>query len=186
MRRHIHRLRAGIQHDFQQIPAVQSQNRPSVRMNIADQFQPPGKLFRFLQPGKQKKAVHLSYPIHLLINGTDLPCHHKPGLSLRHALLTDAVCILQDVQPFFCGFQLLQKFLPPRRMGEVSRPYEINPLFARPKIQMLHITVLAGCAGISGVDMQIRYVRFMYCIHFLLPSARFPAPAKLRGEMRCL
>ncbi len=43
-----YRLRAGLQRDFQKVPAVQSQNRASVGVNIADGLQPVGKVFRIL------------------------------------------------------------------------------------------------------------------------------------------
>ncbi len=62
MSRHIDRVRAQFQQDLQKIVTVQSQDRPSVRMNIADRFQLAGDFLRFRKTWKQDQAVGLFAP----------------------------------------------------------------------------------------------------------------------------
>ena len=99
MSRNVYGLRTGFQHDFQKISAVQSQDRPAVRMNVSDQLQPSGKGLRLLKSGQQEQTVDLAHPLIFLINGTDLSRHQKARFLLRHALLMDAVFLLQHIKP---------------------------------------------------------------------------------------
>ena len=57
--------------DFQQVAAVQAQNGPPVRMDVADCLQLVGERLRRLQAGKQDDVVHLADPAVLFVNGAD-------------------------------------------------------------------------------------------------------------------
>ena len=144
MSRNVYGLRTGFQHDFQKISAVQSQDRPAVRMNVSDQLQPSGKGLRLLKSGQQEQTVHLAHPLIFLINGTDLSRHQKARLLLRHALLMDAVFLLQHIKPVLCGFQLLHQFRPPCGVGEIPGSQNMNSFFSRHELQMLRVAVLAS------------------------------------------
>ena len=161
MGRNVYGLRAGFQHDLQQIPAVQPQNRPAVRMNVADQLQPSGQRLRLLQSGQQEQTVHLAHPFLFLINGADLSRHQKARLLLRHALLMNAVFLLQHIKPVLRRFQLFHQLRPPCGMGEISCSQNMNSLFSRHELQMLRIAVLARSPRKPGVNMQISYVCLM-------------------------
>ena len=98
MSRHIYALRYRFKHDFQQIPAVQSQNRPSVGMDISDKLQTARQPVRLLQAGQQKQAVNLPHFFVLFINRTDLSGEYKPGLPvIRRTCIHYPVFILQHI-----------------------------------------------------------------------------------------
>ena len=161
MGRNIYGFRTGFQHDFQQISAVQPQNRPAVRMNVSDQLQPSGKGFRLLKSGQQEQAVHLAHPFVFLINGADLSRHQKTRLLLRHALLMDTVLLLQHIKPILRGFQLFHQLCPPCGVGEIPCSQNMNSLFSRHEFQMLRIAVPARCPGKPGMYVQVSYVCLM-------------------------
>ena len=54
VRRHIDGTRAKFEDDLQQIPAVQPQDRPAVRMDISDLLQSGRNLLRILQPRQEE------------------------------------------------------------------------------------------------------------------------------------
>ena len=90
--------RTDLQRDFQQVAAVQPQNRPSVRMQVAHLLQTAGQRLRFLQARKENDVVHLAHLIVLFIYAADFPCHHKAGtgqLSSQAVVLPEG--LLQDI-----------------------------------------------------------------------------------------
>lgn len=72
-------FRAGLQGNFKQVAAVQPEDRPPVRMDVADCFKPVGKLLRRFKPRQQNQAVGLAGPAVFLVDGADLPGDHKTG-----------------------------------------------------------------------------------------------------------
>lgn len=48
------------QHDLQKVSAVQTQDRPAVRMNVSDFLQTGGKPVPFFQAWKDQKVMDLS------------------------------------------------------------------------------------------------------------------------------
>ncbi len=65
-------LRAHVQGDLQQVPTVQPQNGPAVRVQVADGLQPAGQHFGVLQTGQKDQVVDLADLSVLFIYGTDL------------------------------------------------------------------------------------------------------------------
>ena len=170
MSRNVYGLRTGFQHDLQQIPAVQSQDRPAVRMDVSDQLQPSGKGFRLLKAGQQEQAVHLAHPFIFLINGADLSRHQKTRLLFRHAILMDAVFLFQHIKPVLRRLQLLHKLRPPCGMGEIPCSQNMDPLFSRLKLQMLRIAVFARGPRKPGMYVQVSDVCPMCHLMFPLPA----------------
>ena len=132
MGRHINPARAGFQHYFQQIPTRNPQNGTAVWMNITNQLQPSCQRLRCIHLRQNKKAVHLSHPLPLFINGADFSGHHETGTLIWHAAFLDPVFLFQNIQTVLSRFQLFCQFYPPCRMGEVSCPDNINSLLSRP------------------------------------------------------
>ena len=97
MGRHINSLWAGFQHNLKQITAGNPKDRPSVGMNVADQIKPPCQGLRFLQSGQEQKAVYLSHPLSLFVDGADFPGHYKTWLTLRHTLRFQPVLLFQHI-----------------------------------------------------------------------------------------
>ena len=80
--RNIDGIRACLQCYGQKIVTVQSQDGASVRMYVADGFQPPGKHFGCFQAGQEDKAVYLAHTAVFLVNGADFPADNKTGAAL--------------------------------------------------------------------------------------------------------
>ena len=154
MRRDIDCLRTQFQQDLQQVMTVQPQDRAAVRMDIPDLLQFRRYLLRVLKPGEQDQAVDLAHFSIFLINRTDLPCDHKAGDHLTgHFTVLNPVFLLQNIKPVLCRFQLFCQLLPPRRVGKVPCPHDVDPFPSRPEVEILRRTVLAGRPGIAGMDM---------------------------------
>ena len=149
-------LWAALQRDLQQITAVQAENRPPVRVEVADGLQTPGELLRLLQSGQKNQAVDLTRPAVLLINGTDLPGHHKAGRRPCRSRVLHAAAGAQGIDTISAQLQRLCQLSPPSGVGKVPRPYEIDALASGPEIQVGGVAIPAGSPGILGVNMQIR------------------------------
>ena len=157
VRRDVHRLRAALQHDLQQIMAVQPQYGPAVAVQVADGLQPVRQRLRLLQPRQQDHVMHLARAAVLFVDGADLARHRKSrrGALLRHARRKPQL-LFERVQPRAVGHQRLAQLLTPRRMGEIPRPHHVNALAPCPEIQVLRVAVPRRRARIFGMDVQIR------------------------------
>ncbi len=160
-----HCLGHGFQHDFQQVARVQPQNGPSVGIEIADLGQAFGKAVRAFHIRHKNQVVHLAHFAVSLVNGADfrLKAEQRPrpvrmGAGLRST---------QNFQLFRLAFQTIEaaglvknqlfpQFRPPLRMGEIAGSQHIYALAARPGRQMAGGERLAGGAGKTRMDVQIR------------------------------
>ena len=70
-------IRTSLQCNLQQIMAVQSQDRPAVRANIADGFQAQRQALRRVQIRQQNHTVHFARLARLFIDAADLAAQHK-------------------------------------------------------------------------------------------------------------
>ena len=148
---------------------VQSEDGPSVRMDIADLLQLICNPFRILQSRKNDYTVNLSDFSVLSVDGADLSCNDKTG---DHVPLYTAVFypvfLSEHIQSVLRRRKLFPQFFPPCRMGEIPCSHNVNPFSSRPQIQIFRRTVLTCRPGIFRVYMQIRYVHdatffFIYC-----------------------
>ena len=147
-------LRAGLQGQLQQVPAVQTQNGPPVGVDVADGFQPGGQLVRRLQIGQEDQVVDLSGLSVPLIDGADLPGDHEPwGLSAHTA--GQAQVLPQGIDPLPRRDQLLLQLGAPDRVGKVPRPQQLNALAPGPPVQVGQVAVPAGGPGEAGVNVEI-------------------------------
>ena len=149
-----HALRTGVQKDFQQIPAVQPQNRPSVRMDIPDGFQPGRQPVRLLKPRQQNHIVNLPHFAVFLVNGTDFSGDNKKGLFAPAGLpVLQPIFLFQPVQTVPGLFQLFLQFPTPVRMGKIPRSHHPDSFSLRPESQMFRVAFLAGGPGKPGMNM---------------------------------
>ena len=79
--RNIDGIRACLQCYGQKVVTVQPKDGASVRMYVADGFQPPGKDFGRFQAGQEDKAVYLAHTAVFLVNGADFPADDKAALQ---------------------------------------------------------------------------------------------------------
>ena len=151
-----HGLRAGLQGNLHQVPAVQAQNGPSVRVQVADGLQPEGELLRRLQGGQQDHIMNLAGAPVLFVDGADFPGYHKARSRLPASCnIRQPPVRLQPVKAFFRRFHRLRQQRPPGRMRKVARAHQANPLPARPQVQVFRQAFPACGPGIFGMDMQI-------------------------------
>ena len=157
-------IRAGVrfQGDLQQVPGIEAQDRPSVRVQVADPGQAVHHPLRRLEIRGVDQVVDLSRLVELLVDGRDLDREHEPNRSTaaparrRQPFLDGPFQIgTQAEQPRLRGHELFLQLGPPRRMGEVPRGDDADALLAGPDGQMLKVAVPAGGAGVFGMDVQV-------------------------------
>ena len=113
-------------------------------MNISDLFQLCRDPLRILKAGQKDQTVDFTHFSVFLINGTDLPGYDKPRSHFsRDSPVFDPVLVFQNIEPVLCGLQLLRKFFPPCRMGEITGSHNMDSFLSRPQIQMLRRAVFA-------------------------------------------
>ena len=142
-----HRIRAGLQGDLQQIPAVQAQDGPPVGVEVANGLQAAGEGLRRLQMGQENQGVNLAHLAVFLVDGADLPGDYEPGRVRPGSL--------QGIESLLRLGQLVPQLGPPGGVGEVAGAYQADALPSGPGIQRLRLQLLAGGPGVFGVDMQI-------------------------------
>ena len=123
-------------------------------MDVANALQFPGDDLRILQSRQKNQTVYFTDFILFLINRTDLACNDKTRLhGCGRCRILYSISFLQHIQPILRRFQLLPQFLPPGRMCEVTCADYLDPLPARPEIQIFRRAVPAGGPGISGMNV---------------------------------
>lgn len=85
MRRDQHAVRAGLQQDLQQIPAVQAEDRSAVGMDITDPLKTQRKCIRRSEARQQDHIMHFSRFTVLFIDRADLAGKHKTRFSSPQA-----------------------------------------------------------------------------------------------------
>ena len=126
-----HGARAGVQRDLQQIAAIEAQNRPAIRMDVANGLQPLRKRLRACEIRQKDHAMHFAGFAILLINGADFPADHKARRLALH-LAGQTQIWLQRIQPFFRRFQRVFQLFAPGRVGKIARGHQRNALAPRP------------------------------------------------------
>ena len=159
MRRDEQHVFAGIQADLHQVPAVQTQDRPSVRLQVPDLPQPRIQPLHRLEVRHDDDVMYLAGLVVLLVDQADLgrkqKSHFAPagGGQLRvHGASERAPepkqTILRRIEPFL-------QFPQPFRMREVSRPDHGQALERRPPVEVLRIQRLAGGPGKSRMEVNV-------------------------------
>ena len=148
------RVRAGVQGQLQQVPAVQAQNGPPVGVDVADGLQPGGELVRRLQRGQQDQVVDLPGFAVALVDAADLPGDDEPGRLARGGV-RQAQILAQGVDALSGGHQLLPQLGAPGGVGEVPGAHQTDALSPGPPVQVGQISILAGGPGKAGVDVEV-------------------------------
>ena len=147
-------LRAGVQRQLEQIAAVETQDWPSVGVDVPDGLQFCGQLVRRLQTGQQDHVVHLARFAIALIDAADLPRYDEQR-ALFHRTPRQTEFVPQRVHPLARGDQLLFELLAPLRVGEVPSANHLDALAPCGELQVRGVAVLAGGTGKAGVYMQV-------------------------------
>ena len=135
------------QHDFQQVAAVQTQDRTPVRANVADLFQFSLQNCGRLDRRRKDNVVNFARAVIFLIYVADLAADQEPycpPTGWGH-LVGDGGCVLrlELKQTILCRRQLCLQLCQPTRMGDIARCYHLYAFELRPFPQVLKGQVLA-------------------------------------------
>ena len=152
----------GLQRNFEQMPGIETEDRPSVRVQIADSGQTVDHPIRGFEVRGVDQVVDLPGLVELLVDGRDLDRQHEPDRGApaparRGQALLDVPLQVrtQAEQPRLRRHELVLQLRPPGRVREVAGADDADALLAGPDGQMFEIAVSAGCAGVLGVDVQV-------------------------------
>ena len=145
-------LRACLQCELQQIPAVQAENGPAVGADISNGLQPGGKLVCGLQTGQKNDIVHLARFSTALVDRAYLARHHK-ARGWPRCRSGQAQLFFQPVYALSRWLKVLPQLLAPCGVGKIPCAHQPNALAAGPKIEMRRVAVPAGGARKAGMDM---------------------------------
>ena len=150
----------GLQHDLQQIAAVEAQDRPPVGVDVADGDQRPVQGRRGLQVGQADQVVHLARPLAVLVDVADLHGQHEAHVGgragardLRRQLRRQLGP--QRQQPAAVVDEPLLQLCEPARVGEVAGPHQADALALSPDPEVLEVELLARRPGEARVDVQV-------------------------------
>ena len=174
--------RVGLEGDLQQVPGVQSQDGPSVRLDIADGAQAGLQGFGGFESGRQDDVVHLPHAAEPLVDVRNLDRQHETNrrpAGGRHLAVHRPLDLgLQPEQALFGRLQFLLQLIHPARMNEIPGAHHPDALQLGPLVQVLQVQVLAGRSRVMGMEMQIG-VEGQGIPPFVEPS-RIPCAARAR------
>ena len=111
-------LRACLQCELQQIPAVQAENGPAVGADISNGLQPGGKLVCGLQTGQKNDIVHLARFSTALVDRAYLARHHK-ARGWPRCRSGQAQLFFQPVYALSRRLKVLPQLLAPCGVGKI-------------------------------------------------------------------
>ena len=168
--------------DLEQVPGVEPQDRPPVRVQVAYPGQAVDHPVGGFEVGGVDQVVDLPGPVELLVDGRDLDRKHEPDrvrrapARRRQPLLDEPLQVrAQAKEPRLGGHELLLELGPPRRVGEVAGGDDADALLAGPEREVLQVAVPAGRARVLGVDVEVGVERH---------AAGFPSTASGRMGVR--
>ena len=146
-------LWAGFQRHFQKIAAIQPENGPSVRVDVANALQARGKALRSLKGWQEDDIMHLARAAVFFVNGADFSAQDKAGFARGFA--GQAQVFFQRKHAFARRLQRFGKFLTPGGMRKIPRTQQAHALASGPQVEMRSIALPAGGAGKAGMNVQI-------------------------------
>ena len=155
VRRDVHGLRARLQHDLQQVVAVQAEDGPAVAVQVPDGLELLGQGLRLVQARQQQHVVHLPRAPAALVDRADLAGDDETRL-LRLHFRGQAQVLAQAVQSLLRGDEGLAQLCAPGGVRKVARAHDPQALIPRPEVQMRRVAVAAGRAREPRVNVQIR------------------------------
>ena len=184
------RVRSRLQGDLQQVPGVEPQDRPPVRVQVADPGQAVHYPVRRIEIRGVDQVVDLPRPVELLVDGRDLDREHEPhGGPLapargRQTFLDRPFQIRpQAEQSRLRRHELLLQLRPPRRMREVPGGDDADPLLAGPQGQVLEVAVPARRSRVLRMHVQVGVERHAAALPAAVSSTR-PDRPRPRTERR--
>lgn len=117
-------LWAGFQRHFQKIAAIQPENGPSVRVEVADALQTRGKALRSFKGWQEDDIMHLARAAVFFVNGADFSAQDKAGFARGFA--GQAQVFFQRKHAFARRLQRFGK-VPDARAGCVKSPVPNRP-----------------------------------------------------------
>ncbi len=156
------RLGVRRQAQLQQVAAVQAEDRPAIRGDVADPLQARRQPSGRFHVGEQHQVVHLSHRAEPLVDRADLACQHEPHRGLAHRgrqlRAKRALQLRPQTEPargLVIGDQPLGQLGAPAGMGQVAGPHQGDPLGSGGQEQVLGIAVPAGGDRVAGVEVQV-------------------------------
>lgn len=153
MRGDKHRIGAHVERDRKQIFGRKSQDRPPVRTDVADRFQPEREPFCGVERRKKDEVMHLSYLAVQLVYAADLARNDKARRNGKFAHICKARLFFDAIQPLFRRFERLRKLFAPGGMREVARADKRYALPPCPQIKVGDVGIFARCPRIFGMNM---------------------------------
>ena len=156
-----HEIRPGarLQRNLQEVAGIQAQNRPPVRVQIADLAETMIERLNGRKIGRIDEMMNFAGRLVLLINRRYFNGQHEARGTMTGARQSfgDAPFQVrpQAEQAGLCGDQLVFEFGQPSRMREVTGADDGDALLACPQCQVLEVAVAAGGTRVFGVHVQV-------------------------------
>ena len=169
MRGNEYGARTAVERDLGQIPTRQPQDRPPVRMQVADALQPFRQRFGVLDRRQQNEIVYLARLTVLLVNTADLAGDDKARRKIGVEQVGRPQIGFEPIQPRSVGGELRAHFVAPSGVGEVARADQADPFSSRPHVEIDKVEFAAGRARVPRMNMQVgnRHVFPPYSENFL-------------------
>src|SRR5713101_5971297 len=133
--------------------AIEPQDGPPVRLEIADGPQTTIEHFGMRQIGEHDEIVHFARTAMLLVDRADLHREQKAHLvsTGRRQLLLDSLppWVFESVQTLLGRLQLLLQLGEPGRVREITCTHDSNALECRPFVEIFEIQRTARGPGIA-------------------------------------
>src|SRR4029453_246603 len=157
--RHEEHIWTDVQAYGQQVMAIEPQDRPTVRLEIANGPQAAIEHFGTRQIGKHDEIVHFTRAAMLLIDRADLHREQKAYLVATGGwqLLLDSLSpwVFEAVQTFLGRLQFLLQLGGPGWVCEITCAHDSNALERRPFVEIFEIQLTARGPGIARMDVEI-------------------------------
>ena len=152
----------GLEGDLQQVPGVEPEDGPPVRVEVADPGKARGHPVHCVEVRGVDQVMDLPGLVELLVDGGNLHRQHEPGggplaPAGRRKLLLDGALQVgpKAIETRLRRHEPFPDLGPPGRVGEVAGADDGDALLAGPDGEVLEIAVPAGRARVLGVDVEI-------------------------------
>ena len=148
-----------LQHDLEQVAAVEAQDRAPVGADVADLLQLLLQPRDSVERGSEDDVVHLAGAVVLLVDVADLAADqkaHAAAARRRHLVgHRRGVFRLEPKQPLLRRFQLVAQLRQPAGVGDVAGGHHLHALDLRPLPQVFQRQVATGRARVVRVQMNV-------------------------------
>jgi len=150
---------AALERNLQQVPRVQPQDRPPVRLEVADLGQLLNQQFGLLPARHVDQVVDLARSLAAFVDRGNLDLQHEPhslGARLWSLFVNGTLQFIpQSKQARFRRHQIALQFSEPLRVCEVAGAQQGHALAPRPDRHVLQIGVAARGPRVLGMHVQV-------------------------------